>query len=77
LHVTAVGSGDTLDSKIQHSANNVDWADLSPVFTQATAITSQIITVAAGTTVNRYLREYHTIAGTPATITYLVAFARR
>lgn len=77
LHVTTASAADTLDVKIQHSANDTDWADLTPAFTQVAAATSEVIAVAAGTTVNQYLREYHTIAGTEPSFTYLVAFARR
>lgn len=72
IHCTAASG--TLDVKIQHSTNDSTWADLSPAFTQLTAIGSQIIEIAAGTTVNKYLREYHTVSGT---FTYLVTFARR
>lgn len=74
IHCTAF-DGTSLDVKIQHSANNIDWADLSPAFTQLAAAGSETITIAAGTTVNQYVREYHTITGT--TMTYLVGFARR
>jgi len=77
IHVTTASASDTLDSKIQHSANDADWADLSPAFTQVAAATSEVITIAAGTTVNQYVREYHTIAGASPSFTYLVAFARR
>ena len=79
IHCTTVsGTTPTLDSKIQHSINDSDWVDLSPAFTQLAAAGSQVIEVAAGTTVNEYIREYHTIGGSDTpTFTYLVAFARR
>jgi len=74
IHCT-VFTGTSLAVKIQHSTNDTDWVDLTPAFTSRTAVGSEQIVIAAGTTVNRYLREYHTIVGT--TMTYLVAFARR
>ena len=81
IHCTTVtGTDPTLDSKIQHSANDSEWADFDPsaAFTQLTAAGSETITIAAGTTVNQYVREYHTVGGTNTpTFTYLVAFARR
>ena len=77
LHVTAAsGTTPTCAVKIQHSANNSAWADLV-TFTQATAATSERIEVAAGTTVNRYLRAIYTIGGTAPSFTFTVAFARR
>lgn len=79
VHCTTVtGTEPTCTVKIQHSANGSDWADLSPSFTQLTAAGSQVINIAAGTTVNRYVREYHTIGGTDTpTFTFLVSFGRR
>lgn len=81
IHCTTVtGTNPTLDSKLQHCADNSSWADFSPsaAFTQLTAAGSETITIAAGTTVDRYVREYHTIGGTDTpTFTYLVGFARR
>lgn len=53
--------------KIQHSADNSSWADLV-TFTSVTAgpgdpTAAQRIAVAAGTTVNRYLRHVGTVTG--------------
>jgi hypothetical protein len=77
LHVTAAsGTTPTITVKIQHSANNSTWADLV-TFTQASAATGERIVVAAGTTVNRYLRAIYTIGGTDPSFTFTVAFARR
>lgn len=77
LHVTAPSSSDdTLDVKVQHSTDDAVWVDLI-TFTQATAVTQEFKTVAAGTTVNRYARASSTIAGTSPTFTYAVSFARR
>lgn len=74
LHVTAVTG--TLTVKIQHSTNNSTWSDLA-TFTAATAATSERITVATGTTVNRYLRASWTLTGSGAAATFTTSFARR
>lgn len=78
VHCTSVSAGgDTLDVKLQHSVNDADWVDLTPAFAQLAAAGKERITIAAGTTINRYLREYHTVAGADVSIVYAVAFARR
>ncbi|MFI9552646.1 hypothetical protein [Nonomuraea endophytica] len=75
LHVTAVtGTTPSLTVKVQHSADNVSFADLI-TFTAATAATSERKTVTG--TVNRYVREQHTLSGTTPNFTYAAAFARR
>ena len=77
LHVTAIaGAAPSVVIKIQHSTNNSTWADLLS-FTAAAAATKERIEVAAGTTINRWLREVHTFGGTTTSITHNVAFARR
>lgn len=77
LHVTAVaGASPAWVIKIQHSANGSTWADLI-TFASVAAATKERIEVAAGTTVNRFLREVHTLGGTTTSITHNVAFARR
>ncbi len=75
IHVfSRSGTSPTLDVKIQHSTDNSTFADLI-TFTQATAATSQRISVTG--TVNRYTRETRTIGGSSTpTFTYAVAFAR-
>jgi len=73
---TVSGTNPTNISKIQHSSDNVTYLDLV-TFTQLTAAGSRRVEVAAGTTVNRYLREAHTIGGTNPSFGYAVAFARR
>lgn len=71
LHVTAT-TATTCTIKIQHSTDNVTFADLI-TFTAVTATTSESKEVSG--TVNRYLRVRAN--GTNATsITFLVAFAR-
>ena len=64
--------------KIQHSADNSTFADLV-TFTvvSSTTTTSERIVVAAGTTVNRYLRVNFTVAGSTGSATPVVAFTRR
>lgn len=76
IHVfSRSGTSPTLDAKVQHSTDNSVWVDLI-TFTQATAVTSERLTVTG--TVNRYTREIHTIGGSATpTFTYLVAFARQ
>lgn len=77
LHVTANAHDSTTDVKVQHSANNSAWVDLATFTQVATTVkTSERVTVAAGATVNRYLRATSTTAGTGAVV-YTVAFARR
>lgn len=79
LHVTANTRDGAATIKIQHSANNSTWADLV-VFTATTAstVTSERIEVAAGTTVNRYVRaNISSITGSTGSVTITVGFARR
>lgn len=77
LIVTSVsGSSPTGDIKIQHSADDATYADLV-TFTQATGATSEIVKVAEGTTINRYVRVHATIGGTGTpTINAIVGFGR-
>lgn len=79
LHVTANTRNGAATIKIQHSANNSTWADLT-VFTATTSstTTSERVEVVAGTTVNRYLRAIvSAFAGSSGTATITVGFARR
>lgn len=77
LIVTSVsGTSPTGDVKIQHSADNVTYADLI-TFTQATGATSEIKYVDKGTTINRYVRVHNTIGGSSTpTINAIVGFGR-
>lgn len=78
LHVTANTRNGSTTIKIQHSADNSTWADLVTFSTVATTITTQErVAVASGTTVNRYLRATHTLAGSTGSITYQASFGRR
>ena len=74
LHVTAAsGTSPTLNAVVEHSTNNSSWSTLA-TFTQATAPTSQRVSVAGA--VHRYIRAKSTLAGTNPSFTIAVAFAR-
>lgn len=79
IHVTAntrAASGTIV--KVQHSSDNTTFADLATFTTIGTTTTSERVTVAAGTTVNRYVRHAITaIGGASGAITHAVVFARR
>jgi len=70
LHCTAF-TGTDITIKVQHSADNIAWADLI-TFTQLTAEGSEL--KSATGTVNRYLRV--DASGTFTTATFAVAIAR-
>lgn len=72
---SASGTSPTLDAKITHSADNVTYADLV-TFTQATGVTSEVKTVAKGTTVNRYLKVQYTVGGSTPSFSVIVGFGR-
>ena len=75
LHVTAF-SGTSIAIKIQDSADNSSWADLSgAAFASVTAATSEQLVGAAGATVRRYTRVLWT--GTFTSCTFLVALSRK
>lgn len=77
LHVTANTMNNNTVFKVQHSSDNSTWVDLVTFTTVATTVTtSERVLVAAGTTVNRYLRASYTASGT-GSITFTMAFARR
>lgn len=75
LHVTAYSGLTNAVIKVQHSTDNSAWADLA-TFTTTTAIGAQRLFLAAGTTINRYVRATVTVTGT-GTVTYLVALEPR
>jgi hypothetical protein len=75
FHVhTQNSSGNDVNVVLQHSTDGSTWADLAEVDVSG-AIGSASSTVAAGTTVNRYLRAQVTTTGGAATVQ--AAFARR
>ena len=73
--VAASGTSPTLDVIVKHSADNITYTTLA-TFTQATGLTSERVAVAAGTTVNRYLKATATIGGTAPSFKFAVGFAR-
>jgi hypothetical protein len=75
IHVTAYSGLTSAAIKIQHSTDNSVWADLV-AFTSITALTSERVRVANGTTINRYLRVVTDVTGT-GSVTFLVAAAPR
>lgn len=78
LHATANTRDGATTIKVQHSSDNVTFADLVTFASVSTSTTAaERVVVAAGTTVNRYLRAKSTLSGSTGTITYTVAFARR
>lgn len=74
LHVTAF-VGTTAVFKIQHSTDNSVWVDLI-TFAAVTAAGVQRIEVAAGTTINRYVRG-QLFTATYTSATFNLSFARR
>lgn len=75
LHISAF-SGLTNDViLLEHSTNNSVWATLG-TFATVTAVGSERLVIAPGTTVNRYLRINDNVTGT-GSVTRTVAFARR
>lgn len=78
LHVTANARSATTVIAVQHSSDNSTFADLVVFGTVETgALDSERVEVAAGTTVNRYLRTRTTISTGTGAITRSVAFSRR
>lgn len=75
LHATEYTGLTSAAIKIQHSADNSVWADLVS-FTSVTAATAERKFLAAGTTVNRYVRAVTDVTGT-GSVTFLVALSPR
>lgn len=75
MHVTAYSGLTSAAIKVQHSTDNSVWADLV-AFSSVTAVGFQRVSVAIGTTVNRYLRVVTDVTGT-GSVTFLVAVAPR
>jgi hypothetical protein len=76
LHVTSVSASDSIIVKVQHSVDDAVWADLI-TFTSFTAVGSERKELAAGTTVNRYVRAVTDVTGASVSISYQMSFARR
>jgi len=78
LHVIANTRNGNITVKVQHSADNVTFADLATfAVVSSTTKTSERLSVASGTTVNRYLRVSYTVAGSTGSATIAAAFGRR
>lgn len=75
LHVTAFSGLTSNSVVIEHSTNDSVWSTLA-TSTLVTAVGSERIVIAPGTTVNQYLRIRDDVTGT-GTCTRFVAFARR
>jgi len=73
IHMIAF-TGTDITVKVQHSTTDASYIDLA-TFTALTAVGSEQVTVAEGTTVNRWLRA--TWTGTFSSATFAVTFARR
>lgn len=74
--ITITGTTPTVTLKVQDSADNVSFADLSGVTTTSiNAAGAQRITGVG--TVRRYARVVHTITGTTPSVVYAAAFSRR
>lgn len=77
LHVTSLtGTTPSATLKVQHSVDNTTFTDLA-TFSAATVIGGQFVIVPRGTTVNKYLRVQLSALSAGATVSYVVAFARR
>lgn len=76
LHVTANDRDGAITVKVQHSADNLSWADLV-TFTSVSSSTTTSQRSAVTGTVNRYLRADYTVAGSSGSATIYVAIARR
>jgi len=76
LHVTANTHDGAATLKVQHSSDNVTYADLV-TFTNVSASTTGGESITSTGTVNQYLRTLSTLAGASGSITYHVSAARR
>lgn len=75
LHVTAYSGFTSVVFKVQHSTDNVSWADLI-TFTTVTGLTQERLKTTSSTTVNRYLRSFWDVTGA-GSVTFAIAAARR
>ena len=77
LHVLLAAATDTYVVKVQHSTDDITYADLATFSLDGSAIGAEFELVAAGTTVNRYVRYQATRTGSAGDdLTLAVAFAR-
>jgi len=73
---TASGTTPSLTLKIQDSADNSTFADVTSAVTSAFTAAGSARVTGTGT-IRRYVRVVHTISGTTPSFTYSAAFARR
>lgn len=76
LHVTANTRTAASTFKVQHSVDNVTWADLA-TFASVSGTTTTAEKVVVVGTVNRYVRANHAPGGSTGSVTYSMTFARR
>lgn len=75
INVTAYSGLTSAAIKIQHSTDASSWSDLVS-FASVTAVGWERVSVATGTTINRYLRVVTDVTGT-GSVTFLVSAAPR
>jgi hypothetical protein len=76
VHAVANSWTGSATVKVQHSVDNSVWVDLLTQVVPASTQAAYILPVAAGTTINRYVRAQITTAAGSGSIQTLVAFAR-
>lgn len=76
LHVTENTHDGTTTIKVQHSTDDVTYADLV-TFTNVSASATGGESITSTGTVNQYLRTLSTLAGASGSVTYQVSAARR
>lgn len=76
LHVTSNNRDGAATIKVQHSSDDVTYADLV-TFTNVSASATVGESITSTGTVNQYLRTLSTLAGASGSVTYHVAAARR
>lgn len=76
LHVTENTRNGTTTIKVQHSTDDVTYADLV-TFTNVSASATGGESITSTGTVNQYLRTLSTLAGASGSVTYQVSAARR
>ena len=76
LHVVSNDRDGATTIKVQHSADDLTYADLV-TFTNVSASVTDGESITSTGTVNRYLRTLSTLAGSSGSVTYHVSAARR
>lgn len=76
LHLTANNRNGGASIKVQHSSDDVTYADLV-TFTSVSASITDGESITSTGTVNQYLRTLSTLAGSSGSVTYNVSAARR